>query len=101
MTLNIDEQIEQEQINKHENKIQMEKKEKIGAWKKSTPKGDVIEFTINNQKYSMWPNTYKKEDKHPDFQIVVNDYKPNAEAKKEYASTIEAVNIQEAEDLPF
>ncbi len=79
----------------------MEKKDKIGAWKKSTPKGDVIEFTINNQRYSMWPNTYKKEDKHPDFQIVTNDYKPTAEAKKEYSSTIEAVNIQEAEDLPF
>ena len=77
------------------------KKEKIGAWKKTTPKGDVIEFTINDQRYSMWPNSFKKTDKHPDFQIVTNDYKPNAEAKKEYA-----VNQQEAEshptdDMPF
>ena len=71
------------------------KKEKIGAWQKSTPKGNVIEFTINGQRYSMWPNTFKKEDKHPDFQIVTNDCKPDAEAKKEYA-----VNQQEAEPHP-
>ena len=33
----------------------------IRAWKKQTSKGEVISFTINGVKYSMWPNRYKKE----------------------------------------
>jgi uncharacterized protein (DUF736 family) len=51
---------------------------KIGAWKKQTSKGEVISFTIDGKKYSMWPNLYKKEDKHPDFNIIEDksDYKP-------------------------
>lgn len=77
----------------------MEQKQKIGAWKKQTSKGEVIEFTINGQRYSMWNNPYKKEDKHPDFNIIPNEYK-KAENKQEYA-----VNQQEQEehktDLPF
>lgn len=77
----------------------MENKIKFAAWKKATAKGEVIEFTINGQRYSMWPNTYKKEDKHPDYNIFPNDYKPKAEAKQEY------LNQQEHEshhtDLPF
>lgn len=78
----------------------MEKTNKIGAWKKATSKGEVIEFTIEGQRYSMWPNSYKKPDsKDPDFKIFPNDFKPKAELKKEYA---EPVNKQEAEDdLPF
>jgi len=47
----------------------MEKKT-IGAWKKNTSKGEVISFTIDGKKYSMWINSFKKEDKHPDFNIV-------------------------------
>lgn len=75
------------------------KKEKFGAWKKSTSKGEVIEFTINGQRYSMWNNKFKTEEKQPDFTIYINDYKPNAEQKKEYNN----LNKQEAEpgDLPF
>ena len=46
-----------------------EKKESIGAWKKQTSKGEVISFTIEGKKYSMWANQHKKEDKHPDFKI--------------------------------
>ena len=34
---------------------------KIGAWKKETSKGVVINFTINGQRYSMWENKFKKE----------------------------------------
>jgi len=75
-------------------------KQKIGAWKKATSKGEVIEFTINGQRYSMWANPYKKEEKQPDFNIIPNDYKPKAEFKKEYSIP---VNKQEMEDkdLPF
>lgn len=57
----------------------MEKKT-IGAWKKQTSKGEVISFTIEGKKYSMWVNTYKKEDKHPDFNIIEDkpfDKKPS------------------------
>ena len=43
---------------------------RIGAWKKQTSKGEVITFTINGTKYSMWHNQYKKEAKHPDFNII-------------------------------
>jgi hypothetical protein len=78
----------------------MEKKVNYGAWKKPTSKGEVIEFTIDGQRYSMWPNQYKKPDsKEPDFKIFPNDFKPTAEFKKEYSAP---VNQQEAEDdIPF
>ena len=77
----------------------MEKTNKIGAWKKTTSKGEVIEFAINGQRYSMWSNPYKKEEKHPDFNIIPNDFKPKAEFKQEYSSP---VNQQESEEnLPF
>jgi hypothetical protein len=52
----------------------MEDKKKYGAWKKQTPKGEVINFTIEGQKYNMWVNTYKKKDSEPDFQIYENNY---------------------------
>lgn len=50
------------------------KKESWGGWKRSTAKGEVINFTLNDVKYSMWANSYKTEEKHPDFKIYVNDY---------------------------
>jgi hypothetical protein len=48
----------------------------IGAWKKQTPRGEVINFTINGQKYNMWPNTKKSNDKQPDFNILQDNYVP-------------------------
>ena len=71
-------------------KINMETK-KIGAWKKQTSKGEVISFTIEGKRYSMWVNTYKKEDKHPDFNIV-EDKPFNHETKTQTTG---------AGDLPF
>ena len=66
----------------------------------TTSKGEVIEFTIEDKRYSMWLNQYKKpESKEPDYKIYPNDYKPKAETKMEYATP---VNQQESEDdLPF
>ena len=32
------------------------KKESWGAWKRTTAKGEVINFTLNDVKYSMWAN---------------------------------------------
>ena len=75
---------------KPENKINMETK-KIGAWKKQTSKGEVVSFTIEGKRYSMWVNTYKKEDKHPDFNIV-EDKPFNHETKTQTSG---------AGDLPF
>lgn len=54
--------------------------DKIGAWKKTvkTKNGDVeiFSFTINGVRYSMWPNKFKKDQKHPDYQITVDTYEP-------------------------
>jgi hypothetical protein len=58
-----------------------EKKWSTGAWKKQTQKGEVINFTINDVKYSMWVNNYKKEEKQPDFKIFVNDFKPTEQTQ--------------------
>jgi hypothetical protein len=61
----------------------MENKEwSTGAWKKQTQKGEVINFTINNVKYSMWVNNYKKQDNHPDYKIVINDFKPKQQGEQ-------------------
>jgi hypothetical protein len=63
-----------------------EKKWSTGAWRKQTAKGEVINFTINNVKYSMWVNSYKKEEKQPDFKIFVNDFKPTEQVQSEKPS---------------
>ena len=55
-------------------------KKKYGAWIKKTPKGDVISFTIEGQKFNMWKNTFKKPESHqPDFQIYEDNFKPKDE----------------------
>jgi uncharacterized protein (DUF736 family) len=64
---------------------------KIGAWKKQTSKGEVVSFTIEGKRYSMWVNTYKKEDKHPDFNIIEDKPYNNENNTK----------TTEAGDLPF
>ena len=39
-----------------------EKKESIGAWKKTTKDGkEVINFTINGQRYNMWVKSKARE----------------------------------------
>ena len=63
-----------------------EKKWSTGAWRKQTAKGEVINFTINDVKYSMWVNNYKKEEKQPDFKIFVNDFKPTEQVQSEKPS---------------
>ena len=56
--------------------MEKEAKKKYGAWKKQTAKGEVISFTIEDQKYSMWVNTYKTESKHPDYKIYEDNFTP-------------------------
>lgn len=48
----------------------------IGAWKRQTSRGEVINFTINGQKYNMWVNTKKSNEKQPDFNILEDNYVP-------------------------
>jgi len=62
----------------------------IGAWKKQTRVGEVINFTIDGKKYSMWVNKYKKEERHPDFNIVED--KPFEKPQSDLPNN---------EDLPF
>ncbi len=72
----------------------MENQQKIGAWTNKTKTGkQVINFTIDGKKYDMYINEYKKESKHPDYQIVENTFKPKAENKQEYEA--------HPTDLPF
>jgi hypothetical protein len=75
----------------------MTEKKTIGAWKKQTGKGEVINFSINGVKYSMWANTYKKEEKHPDYNIVVNDYVPPTQDAAPVSKKVQ----DEITDLPF
>jgi hypothetical protein len=71
-----------------------EEKKKYGAWKKETSKGEVINFNIEGKRYSMWVNTYKKESRHPDYQIFEDTY---VMPPKE----VQTNNQESAEDLPF
>lgn len=73
-----------------------QKKESIGAWKKETSKGVVVNFTIEGKRYSMWQNGFKKEPKHPDYKIVEDTYTPTQQSVQ-----TQAVETIEAEDLPF
>ena len=71
-----------------------EKKWSAGAWKKTTAKGEVINFTIENVRYSMWANAYKTEDKQPDYKIYVNDFNPENKATNSKPK-------EDTESLPF
>lgn len=53
-----------------------EVKKKYAAWKKQTSKGEVISFTIEDKKYSMWVNTYKTQPNQPDYQIYEDNFVP-------------------------
>jgi hypothetical protein len=68
-----------------------EKKLSFGAWKRQTAKGEVINFAINGTRYSMWANSYKSDDKQPDFKIYINEYVASAETQLTEVKT----------DLPF
>ena len=68
-----------------------EKKLSFGAWKRQTAKGEVINFAINGVRYSMWANSYKSDDKQPDFKIYINEYVAPGETQLTESKT----------DLPF
>ncbi len=57
-------------------------------WPSTTPKGEVINFTINGQRYNMWVNQYKDKPAHPDFKIYEDNYvapkEPKPQSKQEF-----------------
>ncbi len=61
-----------------------DKPKSIGAgWKKTLSSGtEIISITIGEgpeaKRYTLWPNSYKTEDKHPDFKIQEDNYKPQS-----------------------
>lgn len=60
-----------------------EKKKSVGSgWKKQTSKGEVINLIINGVRYNVWPNSYKKEDREPDYKVYEDNYVKNTETKK-------------------
>ncbi len=80
-----------------------ERKKSIGGiWKKTTKKGDImlsmrVEIDGKQVELIAFKNGFKKEDKHPDFQIYMSEpFKPQgAPVQKE-----EPV-AQDDDDLPF
>lgn len=67
------------------------------AWKKTvnTKNGpvEVLSITIGEQRFTAWPNTFKKEgERSPDYRLQVDTYQPKSETKTE---------SKFAGDLPF
>lgn len=80
------------------------KKENWGAWKRQTAKGEVINFSINGKKYSMWVNSYKTDPKHPDYKIYEDTYvAENAPSKTPKNDSVKPQNNQPIynDDLEF
>lgn len=76
-----------------------DKKQSVGAiWKKQTSKGEILSITIDGKRYVAWPNNRKTESKHPDYNILLDDYKP--QAKQEQTHVPKSV-VKDDTDLPF
>ena len=64
---------------------EQQKRTSFGAWKKQTPKGEVINFTLNGQRYNMWVNSKKTQEKQPDFNIYEDNYVKPEQSNAGYA----------------
>ena len=74
-------------------------KESIGAlWRKQVNGKTLLSgsVTIDGKtvKLAIWENDYKKESKHPDFKIYVDDYEKNKQIHNDAVKDA-------ASDLPF
>lgn len=60
------------------------KKSEFGIWKKSVRMKDgttseVLSFSVNEVRYSAWPNKYKSSAKSPDYNVYIDTYvKPDS-----------------------
>lgn len=75
-------------------------KSDIAAWKKTvnTKNGpvEVLSVTVGDKRYTMWPNTFKKEgEKSPDYRGNLDTYEPKA------AAPVASFVGQDTEELPF
>lgn len=51
--------------------------DEIGAlWIKQGSKGEFLAGHINDQQILVFPNSYKKNDRHPDYRIIKSRPKP-------------------------
>lgn len=79
-----------------------------GAWKQKTKKGDtylscLIEVNGQKIKFSIFPNSEKKNDKSPDYNIVTRDAQPAGElgTQVDGPKWKDVPNKPEENDLPF
>lgn len=78
-----------------------EQKSDIVAWKKviETKNGpvEVLNVVVGTSRYTMWPNTFKKEgEKSPDYRGKLDTYEPKAAA-----TPVASFVGQDTEELPF
>jgi hypothetical protein len=74
------------------------KRTSYGAWKKQTPKGEVINFTLKGQRYNMWFNSQKTQEKQPDYNIYEDNYvSPNqvVQTQDVQAQVVQSQSVQQ------
>jgi hypothetical protein len=79
------------------------------AWRKivKTKNGEVevLSITIGDQRYTAWPNTFKKPgEKSPDYRLQVDNYQPKeqpAQSVQKHPNNPMSNEAQASDDLPF
>lgn len=76
------------------------RKSEFGIWKKSVKlkngeTSEVLNFTVNGQRYNAWPNRYKQNEKSPDYNVYLDTY-----VKPEQTTNNVAKQTSDT-DLPF
>jgi uncharacterized protein (DUF736 family) len=81
----------------------MEKKQSVGAaWIKKTKKGDsFLSLTIEGKKYTLFKNTYKTEDKQPDYRVYEDTFTGTAKNTGQFVTPKEVMPQENDNDLPF
>lgn len=91
--------------------MEQEKQKSFGLWFKNAKSGLKYlngSFELNGDRYfiSVFKNTYKKEDKHPDYNFVVSPAdsniardKPTNTIKAEVNKELENISLDEEVDL--
>lgn len=75
----------------------MENQEKIGLWEKKDKNGNIMFSgkTKDGKRIMIFKNTYKKEEKHPDYNLMISD---GNVAKSEFVQSQKKENVDE---VPF
>ena len=79
------------------------KKSLFGIWKKTvnTKNGpaEVLSFSVNGTRYTAWANSYKNNEKSPDYNAYVDDYVKPAQNTPLQTETPKMTN--QSDGLPF